>query len=482
VVDVKSVPGSPFATEINDSFKPTPEYAKDETKPYQKYKCDARCVRDNRFDAFKLYPENYLMPDGRIYMTREGDWVSLRTCDTAFMRKTKRTYWARIEGTLEEPKLSFEPGPDRLEDVTSYGTSVLDPNTGRIEIFGGQPTSPGTLFPLNSQTPTHFAGGVGSRKMESFHPPSGNDPGSWTLTPDFLGEHPQDDRTMHYALILPTRQILIINGGNYDFYGPVHYPLLLTPVFDVKKQFLEYRKERMAEAVEPRLYHNTALLLPDASILVSGGNTSRATVHASFIPPPDKNQTTQPKPDNSLVDLDVYFFGDGPMAKGQKGMLTTPTENWVAEIFKPPYLFIDSATNRRASITSLEPIGKPDYTFTTQLSGKPYYLLHSQQEVKVNLADLPADCSAPDSLALIKLPSVTHGWDGGQRFVELPITGSEAKTVAGKAERRGWVRFQAPNAKQANIPPAYYMLFYVDCKGKPSVARMVRFDDDAKAP
>lgn len=477
-IDVKAVPNSPFTQEINPSFKPTPEYVK--TTQYERYKCDERCIQDNRFDAFKLYPENYLMPDGRIYMTREGDWVSLRTCDTAFMRKTRLTYFAKlVEEKGKEPRIVFEPGPARAEEITSYGTSLLDPNTGRIEILGGQPTSPGTLYPLNSKKPTHFAGGRGSRKRESFYPPSGSDKGRWELEENFLGEHPQDDRTMHYSLILPTRQVLIINGGNYDFYGPVYYPLLLTPQFDEKKQFKQYKQERMAEAVEPRLYHNTAILLPDASVLVSGGNTSRSTVSTGFIPPPNPNQSVQPKPDTNRVDLDVYFFGDGPMAKSQKGMLTTPTENWVAEIFKPPYLFIDKDKNkeRRAGIMGLEPISKPKHTFERLIGGKPYYLLQSKQEVRVNLSGLPAACGGPGSLALIKLPSVTHGWDAGQRFVELPLTGSGAM----KADR-GWVSFQAPDARQANLPPAYYMLFYVDCKGKPSVAQMVRFDDQAREP
>ena len=92
------------------------------------------------------------------------------------------------------------------------------------------------------------------------------------------------------------------------------YPLLLTPQFQGKK-FTGYVKERMAEALQPRLYHNVALLLPDASILLSGGNSARATVHSSFIPPADPNQSVQPKPDLGQVELDVYFYDDGPMAK-----------------------------------------------------------------------------------------------------------------------------------------------------------------------
>jgi hypothetical protein len=45
----------------------------------------------------------------------------------------------------------------------------------------------------------------------------------------FLGATYADDRTMHYSLLLPNKQILIVNGGNYDYFGPVYSPLLLTP-------------------------------------------------------------------------------------------------------------------------------------------------------------------------------------------------------------------------------------------------------------
>jgi hypothetical protein len=462
-IDVKNLRGSPFTVEINPDFRPTPGST-----------CPQRCVEDNRFDAFKLYPENYLLPDGRIYLTREGDWVSLRTCDTAFMRRTRHTYWATVGGTPQQPSISFAPGPERPELITSYGTSVRDPNSGELSIFGGQPTSPGTLLPLNADAPTHFAGGLGSRKLESFHP-SPDEPlgGHWTLDPNFLGDAPQDDRTMHYATILPTRQLLIVNGGNYDFYGPVFYPLLLTPKIDEAGHFTGYRRQRMADAVEPRLYHNIALLLPDARVFVAGGNTARATVHTAPVPPANPLYAGQPLPDLDLVDLDVYFFNDGPIAKGQKGMLTTPTEDWVAEVFSPPYLYIDP--ERRAEITALEPASPPDHTFRREIGGKTYYLLHSGQTFDVSLAGLPAQCDGGRaSLALIKLPASTHGWDLGQQFAELPFTAD-----GGHPDR---IRVQAPDARRANLPPAYYMLFYVDCKGKPSVARMVRFDDGAREP
>lgn len=471
-LDVSKSENGPYRTLINPGFQPTPgtPSCTDATQEGR------RCLEDNKYDAFKLYPENYLMPDGRIYLTREGDWVSLRTCDTAFMRRTKHTYWATIGGTRTNPSILFEHGPDRPVDVTSYGTSLVDPNSNDISILGGQPTSAGVLYPLNADKPTHFAGGRGSRKIETFRPSSAPGGGSWTLDTNFLGDEPPDDRTMHYAIILPTKQVLVINGGNFDFYGPVFTPLLLTPEYSAQGGFTGYRRELVAEALEPRHYHNSAMLLPNGKILVSGGNTSRALVRTGPLAPKDPKRKGQPLPDLSLVDVDLYFFNDGPMAKGQKGMLTSPTENWTAELYSPPYLFIDP--ERRASIRGLTvQQTAPPYTFRKAIGGKTFYLLHSGDTYRVNVLGLPAagTCTGHPSLALIKLPSATHGWENGQRFYEL-----DAHRVAGDATST--LEFTMPSAESANLPPAYYMLFYVDCRGKPAPAQMVRFDNAAREP
>jgi hypothetical protein len=464
-VNVAEVPNSPFTTLINRSFEPTPGVEG----------CDERCKEANKFDAFKLYPENYLQPDGRIYLTREGDWVSLRTCDTAFMRRTKHTYWATLEDNKNGLQVSFDRGPDRPQDVTSYGTTFRDPETGKICLIGGQPTSPGTLYPLNAQDtkkgiPTHFAGGRGSAQLETFTPDKSSVGGSWTLDPDFLGTTPQDDRTMHYTVMLPTGQILIINGGNYDFYGPTFHPILLTPEYDAQTgKRTGFSKQQMLDALEPRLYHNAALLLPDGRVFVSGGNTSRATVTPRDGPPPPYYGSGQPPPDLEQVEVDLYFFDDGPMAKGLPGQLTTPTENWTAEIFSPPYLFIDPG--RRAAITSLEPTQRVDYTPSANIEGKHFTLFHSGVSYHMGLEDLPTCAPEEARLALIKLPSATHGWENGQQFIELAF-----KPAA------GGIDFTTPDAKVSMIPPAFYMLFYTDCRGKPAEAWMVRFDNEASTP
>ena len=44
------------------------------------------------------------------------------------------------------------------------------------------------------------------------------------------------------------------------------------------------------------------------------------------------------------------------------------------------------------------------------------------------------------------------------------------------------VTFAMPNGIEDNIPPGFYMLYYVDSRGKPSFSQMIRFDDKAVTP
>ena len=65
-------------------------------------------------------------------------------------------------------------------------------------------------------------------------------------------------------------------------------------------------------------------------------------------------------------------------------------------------------------------------------------------------------------LNLIKLGSVTHAFNFGQRLVKLKFVKSA-----------GSFTVNAPD--NANLaPPGYYMLFAVDANGVPSIASMVQ--------
>ena len=496
-IDVKHMKNSPFATKLEwpqkidnicYDFRHLIKLGFDTSKEDFVPPCDCppRCIKDHEYDAFKLYPHNYLIDKNRIYLTREGEWVSLRTANTEYMRRTRFTYFMDFNDDAKDPKVSFSYGPNRRDTITSYGTSFIDPTTDKIVLLGGQEASHGTLLPLGSDHPNHFAGGQGSRKIEQFQLNKKGGEGFWTERDNFLGDHPQDDRTNHFAIILPTRQILVISGANYDFYGGVKYPLLLTPKLKKDGSFDKYEKRRLAEAVEPRLYHNSAMLLPDGKVWVSGGNSARATVRIGPTAPDYANRTGQPLPDPDLVDLDVYFRTDGQMAKQPKGAEITPTENWTAEIFSPPYLFIDEelpeeggfAVIRRASIGKLKTKPERGITFSSRIGGKMFYLLKSKKDYEVEIGGvLPAsqDSIMEESLVLLKLPSVTHAGQWGQHYVKLPARRDYNKNPNS-------LFFTMPDAMENDIPPGFYMLFYVDTKGKPSISQIIRFDDKAKAP
>jgi hypothetical protein len=108
-----------------------------------------------------------------------------------------------------------------------------------------------------------------------------------------------------------------------------------------------------------------------------------------------------------------------------------------AEIYSPPYLF----KGARPVITSTPPVIQYNAHFTV----------------------VTGDAPRIARVALLRLGSVTHGFDENQRYVELAFT-----PVAGGLDVTG--------STSANIVlPGHYMLFLVDTNGVPSVASIVRF-------
>jgi hypothetical protein len=256
-----------------------------------------------------------------------------------------------------------------------------------------------------------------SRDLERLVPATAQKEAAWERIPDFLDV----PRTMHYTLLLPTKQLLVIGGGHYSYSYPALHPLLLTAD---PKAAGGYRTERMNPGTYPRLYHNTPLLLPDGRVFLAGGNSARA----------QWNEGT------SRVNLKVYQPG-----VVEKGEALLDAEIWQPEIFSPPYLFL--------------PGERPE------IVRAPATLAYgAKAAIRVKHR------TDKGSLVLIKLGSSTHAWDCGQRLVDVSF-----ETGSGPDE----LTLTAPGNRHLS-PPGYYMLFYVNALGKPSRAAMVQLGVNEK--
>lgn len=150
----------------------------------------------------------------------------------------------------------------------------------------------------------------------------------------------------------------------------------------------------MATAQTPRLYHSSALLLPDGRVISAGG---------------------------------------GP--RGFGGAVNTYSD---AEVFSPPYLFLDSE--------------RPVIDFAPEI----IYYGNSFEVLSAQAHDVA-------EVNLVRLGAVTHSFDQNTRFVPLNFAQPIDATLDVQAP---------PNGNIA--PPGYYMLFLISSDGFPSVARFVR--------
>ncbi|KAF9527368.1 copper radical oxidase [Crepidotus variabilis] len=248
-----------------------------------------------------------------------------------------------------------------------------------------------------------------------------------TLTPDASPSYqPEDElrggQSMSNLILLPNGQVLNLNGARMGTAGygndawaighsyadvPVLEPALFDPA---AQRGHRWTQDGLQQSTVPRLYHSSALLLPDGSVFVSGSN---------------------PNPDYA-VGQDVRY----------------PTE-YRSELFYPPYY------NERRP----QPNGIP-----TQLSyGGPAF------GVVLNADDLSHDISNVNStkVVIIRPGFSTHSMNMGQRYVELAMTYT---AYAANSTAILHVSQLPPNAAVLAPGPA---LIFVVVKGVPSVGLKV---------
>lgn len=422
-IDIRNIKDSPFNTKVE-------------------------CSKSSNYDTIDLYPRIFPIADGRLLIT--GDEAGI--AGVLVPHNSKRSYLMSIhEDNQGELSVSFELGPERQETSKAYGTAVQVPNSEDILLLGGILKTNSINFGRGGTT-EGFPGASVATSLQHWVSPekSGAENGIWEIEPNFLDK----PRANLQAVILPTKELLIINGGEYPEYKPIYEPLLMTPDPNAKGG---YQTKSMNPAKLPRLYHNGAVLLPDGRVLVVGGNANRAarenngTVHVDIMRDNDQNfilstgRLRSKSGDTLEFDIDKYY--ENPQVYFEQGDTEPfiPAEIWQGEIFSPPYLF------KRGT--------RP------KILNAPKKLKYSQSEI-ISVESATEN----SSLVLVKLGSVTHSFDYGQRLAELLI---ENVTVGDGGQYL--IKFKAP--ENPNLyPPGYYMMFYLNDLGKPSCAKIIKLE------
>ena len=220
-------------------------------------------------------------------------------------------------------------------------------------------------------------------------------------------------RFMGDMLILPTGDLLLLSGAakGCSGWGFGRHPIL-TPILYSPRKAEGPRFRALASSTIARMYHSSSAVLPDATVLVAGGNTNAA-----------------------------YNFSD----------VDFPTEVRV-ERFTPPYLSEGAAGSRAEVDAASLPAEGMRY-------GSPFIFRFSVlSEPTVAEADVKVTMYAP--------PFNTHGYSMNQRLLILPVT---SYVQEGRSYR---VCVDAPG-KPELAPRGYYLLFVV-AKGVPSLGAWVK--------
>lgn len=278
--------------------------------------------------SMPLYPWMHVAPDGRVFNSGPDIY-------SQYLNTSGSGQWTA--------------GPTRHhQHLRDYGSSVMY-RPGKVLVMGGGTKNTTELIstPTNTAETIDLTVPLASRIWTEIVPM--NFP-----------------RKYHNATILPDGTVLVTGGtmGNcynetYEIYA-TRTPELWNPTTGTWQPLLA--------ATEARLYHSTAVLLPDATVLVAGG-------------------------------------GEG----GSCGGVDFP-DHANAEIFSPPYLF-NLGGLPRPEITSL--------SVSTVGHGQPL-------TVQLSTATNPLDISR---VTLVRLSSVTHAYDENQRFNELTILARGTSSV-----------------------------------------------------
>ncbi|XP_012486626.1 aldehyde oxidase GLOX1 [Gossypium raimondii] len=342
-------------------------------------------LKETRYSALvpnNLYPFLHLSTDGNLFVFANDRGILLDYINNKVIR-------------------SYPVMPGGISrNYPSTGSSVLLP----LKLFSTTDSDNNTSTP---DAEVLICGGTAPDSNEKANVgvfvPASKSCGRLIITaasPEWEMEEMPINRVMGDMIMLPTGDVLIINGAAKGAAGwgvardPVLNPVLYRP--DARNSDGSTRFEVLAPSLIPRLYHSTAHLLSDGRVLVGGSN-------------PNIN----------------YNFS-----------ALYPTELSL-EAFYPPYF---TKKKPRPSIVAVNPGLKIGY--------KQKISLEFTLEGSVILSDLFVTMVAPSF--------TTHSIAMNQRLLVLAFNNEVKKTSSGNYLVEGY----APETA-ALAPPGYYQLFLV---------------------
>jgi hypothetical protein len=362
--------------------------------------------------AMQVYPFLHLAPNGQVFVAGPGP---------ASPGPTKYFDPAANDGGGLFSTIALGYDTDHF-----HASSVIyDAAAGRVLMIGGRQFTAGTIIP---------------DAVEIDLSPSNPSP-SWQ--PAFTLAF---GRKFHNATVLPDGKVLVTGGtqckgGNSILCLPDGRPCTGSSNPDCKNRAAT-RPElwdpqtgtltTMAPNPSgiPRVYHSVALLLPDARVLVGGGGLPAAG--GEVVPTDTAGGTVTCTDAGAPVDVNCRVYGHKD-----------------AEIFRPPYLFTPGGElATRPTINSAPASITPGQNFDVGTSS----------------------ALQTGSVVLIRLPSVTHGFNFDQRRVALSFQATSSTNLSVAAPADGRI-----------CPPGHYMLFVL-ASGVPSVAKIVKVEPNTQPP
>jgi hypothetical protein len=409
-----------------------------------------------------------LLPDGRLFVSGGSatgpDWYGIK--DNHVL---KDGVWSSVSGmsvprwypsvtTLGSGEVLVSGGVSSLETNGSYHTTdtteVWNPKTDQWRTLTGAVGTGVPLYPRMQVAPDGTVLMTGPATILSRLNTTGS--GSWTN----LGTRDNINRVYGSSVLFDEGKVLEVGGSN-----PQDPTIELRAATNTAK-VIDLRTGTVTATGSMQFGRRNvnATVLPDQTVLVTGGNTvgngnegeSVLNIDQRFQKESelwDQNTGTfrvlasesvgRPYHSIALLLPDARVFSAG-------GYDSAPFPNTDpnyrpkyknAQVFTPPYLFASDGK------LALRP----------EILEAPSRLGYDQEfSVRVNK---PEEIS---KACLIRLGSVTHAFNFGQRYVKL-----EVQNVAGKLEMR--------SPKNANLaPPGFYYLFVLDQNGVPSIAKTVR--------